>query len=82
MSGLKLVDGPMAESVAVVCFLLYGCYSTFNDKADVQEQFTGSFVTVSIWRAGVGGFFITNVVSCSCVVRVSELEVSWLFCTL
>ena len=82
MSGLKLVDGAMAESFAVVSSLLHGCQSTFNDRADVQEQFIGSFVTVSGGRAVVGGFFVTNVVSCSCVVRVSELEVSWLFCTL
>ena len=58
MSGLKLVDGPMAESFAVVSFLLYGCQSTFNDTADVQEQFIGSFVTVSVGQTGVGVFFV------------------------
>jgi hypothetical protein len=80
MSGLKLVDGPTADSFAVVSFLLYGCYSNFNDRADVQEQFIGRLVTVSVGQAGVGGFIITNLVSCSCVVCVSELEVSWLCC--
>jgi hypothetical protein len=42
MSGLKLIDGPMAESFAVVSFLLYG-WSTFNDRANVQEQLIGRF---------------------------------------
>jgi hypothetical protein len=46
MSGLKLNDGPLAESFAVF-FLLYRHLSTFNDRADVQEQFIGSYVTVS-----------------------------------
>ncbi len=69
----------MAESFAVVSFLLHGHWSTFNERADVQERFIGSFVTVSVRRAGVGGFFVTNVIFCSCVVCVSELEVSWLF---
>ena len=82
MSGLRLVNGPMAESFAVVSLLLYGRYSTFNDRADVQEQFIGSFVTGSGGQAAVGELFVTNVVSCSCVVCVSELEVSWIFCTL
>ncbi len=53
----------------------------FNDRADVQEQFIGSFVTVSVGQTGVGVFFVTNLVSCSCVVCVSELEDSWPFCT-
>jgi hypothetical protein len=57
MSGLRLVNGPMAESFAVVSLLLYGRYSTFNDRADVHKQFIGSFVIVSVGRAGVGGFF-------------------------
>ncbi len=81
MSGLKLIDGSLAESVAVV-FPFVQMLDTFNDRADVQEQFIASFVTVSGGRAVVGGFFVTNVVSCSCVVCVSELEVSWIFFTL
>ena len=80
MSGLKPVDSPLTESFAVVFFFVR-TLSTVNDRADVQEQFIGSFVTVSGGQAVVGGFFVTNVVSCSCVVCVSELEVSWLFCT-
>jgi hypothetical protein len=56
MMCLKLIDGPLAESFAVICFLLYRCYSTFNDKADVQEQFISSFVTVSGRQAVIGVF--------------------------
>ncbi len=79
MSDLKLVNGSLAESFAVVVFLLYGCQSTSNDKADIQEQFITSFVTVSGGQAVVGGFFVRNVVSCSCVVCVSEPEASQSF---
>jgi hypothetical protein len=52
----------------------------FTDRADIQEQFIGSFGTVSGGQVVVGCDFVTNIVSCSCVVRVSELEVSWIFC--
>ncbi len=63
-------------SLLLLFFLLCGRMSTFNNRADVQEQFIASFVTVSGRRAVVGCFFVTKVVSCSCVVCVSELEIS------
>ncbi len=47
MSGLKLIDGALAESFAVFLLLLYAHQSTFNDRADVKEKFIGNFVTVS-----------------------------------
>jgi hypothetical protein len=39
----------------------------------------GTFVTASGRQAVVGGYFVTNLIFCSFVVRVSELEVSWIF---
>ncbi len=68
----------MAPWLSLLLLFLFFCTNVralFNDRADVQEQFIGSFVTVSVKRAGVSGFFVANLISCSCVVCVCELEV-------
>jgi hypothetical protein len=78
MSDLKLVDGPLAESFAVVFFFCMDIRPLLMTKL---EHFIGSFVTVSGRRAVVGGFFVTDIVFCCFEVCVSELEVSWIFCT-
>ncbi len=63
MSSLKLIDGSLGESFAVEFFSFKGRQSTFNGRADVQEQLIASVVTVSVRQAVVGGLFITIIIA-------------------